>query len=98
MEIWYRESKDSGADVPRNLRERGLGQPLVFVGDGNLGAEGNGGIQGLRGLPRADPGRVRAAARCACDRSRFSRRWCSSAAPSPLAQPRSSHKVESLCR
>ncbi|HUY25718.1 MAG TPA: hypothetical protein VMV09_10525 [Candidatus Saccharimonadales bacterium] len=37
MEIWYRESKDSGADAPRNLRERGLGQPLVFVGDGNLG-------------------------------------------------------------
>jgi putative transposase len=37
MEIGYRESKDSWAEVLRALRERGLSQPLVFIGDGNLG-------------------------------------------------------------
>jgi putative transposase len=37
MEIGYRESKDSWAEVLRSLRTRGLRQPLVFIGDGNLG-------------------------------------------------------------
>jgi len=37
MEIGYRESKDSWAGVLRSLRDRGLCQPLVFIGDGNLG-------------------------------------------------------------
>ena len=37
MEIGYRESKDSRAEVLRSLRDRGLRQPLVFIGDGNLG-------------------------------------------------------------
>jgi len=33
----YRESKESWAEVLRDLRERGLGQPLVVIGDGALG-------------------------------------------------------------
>jgi transposase-like protein len=37
MEIGYRESKDSWAELLRSLRDRGLRQPLVFIGDGNLG-------------------------------------------------------------
>lgn len=38
MELGYRESEDSWADVFRNLRERGLRCPMLFIGDGNLGA------------------------------------------------------------
>jgi len=37
LAIRYRESKDSWAGVLRSLRDRGLCQPLVFIGDGNLG-------------------------------------------------------------
>ena len=37
MEIGYRESTDSWADVLRGLRDRGLASPLVAVGDGALG-------------------------------------------------------------
>jgi transposase-like protein len=37
MEIGYRESKDSWADVLRSLRDRGLSEPLVFIADGSLG-------------------------------------------------------------
>ena len=37
MEIGYRESKDSWADLLRSLRDRGLRAPLAFIGDGNLG-------------------------------------------------------------
>src|SRR5207249_704108 len=37
MEIGYRESKDSWADVLRSLRDRGLSEPLAFIADGNLG-------------------------------------------------------------
>jgi putative transposase len=37
MEIGYRESTDSWADVLRGLRDRGLASPLLAVGDGVLG-------------------------------------------------------------
>jgi transposase-like protein len=37
MSLGYRESTDSWADVLRDLRERGLGAPLLAVGDGGLG-------------------------------------------------------------
>jgi putative transposase len=37
MEIGYRESKDSWAEVLRSLRERGLDEPLLFIADGHLG-------------------------------------------------------------
>lgn len=37
MQIGFRESKEAWAEVLRNLRDRGLGAPRVFVGDGNLG-------------------------------------------------------------
>ena len=37
MEIGYRESKDSWAGLLRGLRDRGLNQPKLFIGDGNLG-------------------------------------------------------------
>jgi putative transposase len=37
MEIGYRESKASWADVLRDLRDRGLRGPLLWIGDGNLG-------------------------------------------------------------
>ena len=37
MELGYRESTESWAAVLRDLRERGLGPPLVAVGDGALG-------------------------------------------------------------
>ncbi len=37
MEPGYRESKESWADVLRNLRDRGLEAPLAAMGDGALG-------------------------------------------------------------
>jgi transposase-like protein len=37
LELGYRESTESWADVLRNLRERGLVAPLVAIGDGALG-------------------------------------------------------------
>lgn len=37
MEIGYRESKASWADVLRDLRDRGLKEPRLWIGDGNLG-------------------------------------------------------------
>jgi putative transposase len=37
LELGYRESTESWAGVLRGLRERGLGAPLVAVGDGALG-------------------------------------------------------------
>ena len=37
MELGYRESTESWAAVLRGLRERGLGAPLLAVGDGALG-------------------------------------------------------------
>jgi transposase-like protein len=37
MESGYRESTESWAEVPRNLRNRGLEAPLVAAGDGALG-------------------------------------------------------------
>lgn len=37
LELGYRESTASWSDVLRGLRERGLGAPLVAVGDGGLG-------------------------------------------------------------
>jgi len=37
MTLGYRESTDSWADVLRDLRERGLDEPLLGVGDGALG-------------------------------------------------------------
>ncbi len=37
MELGYRESTESWASVLRDLRERGLGAPLLAVGDGALG-------------------------------------------------------------
>ena len=37
MELGYRESTESWADVLRGLRDRGLSAPLVAVGDGALG-------------------------------------------------------------
>ena len=37
MQLGFREAKEAWADVLRDLRERGLGTPRVFVGDGNLG-------------------------------------------------------------
>src|SRR5262249_37172622 len=37
IEIGYRESKDSWAELLRLLRDRGLYAPAVFIGDGNLG-------------------------------------------------------------
>ena len=37
MQIGFRESKEAWADVLRDLRERGLETPCVFIGDGNLG-------------------------------------------------------------
>ena len=37
MALGYRESTASWADVLRDLRDRGLGAPLVAVGDGGLG-------------------------------------------------------------
>jgi putative transposase len=40
MELGYRESKASWADVLRGLAERGLRGPVVLIGDGNLGIWG----------------------------------------------------------
>ncbi len=40
LEIRYRESKTSWADVLRHLRDRGLRAPLLLIGDGNLGIWG----------------------------------------------------------
>jgi putative transposase len=40
MEIGYRESKASWAEVLRDLRDRGLRSPLLWIGDGNLGLWG----------------------------------------------------------
>lgn len=40
MEIGYRESKASWADLLRDLRDRGLRCPLLWIGDGNLGLWG----------------------------------------------------------
>ncbi len=40
LEIGYRESKTSWADVLRHLRDRGLRAPRVMIGDGNLGIWG----------------------------------------------------------
>lgn len=40
MELGYRESKASWADVLRQLRDRGLRAPLLLIGDGNLGIWG----------------------------------------------------------
>lgn len=40
MEIGYRESRASWADLLRDLRERGLQGPLLWIGDGNLGLWG----------------------------------------------------------
>jgi transposase-like protein len=40
MELGYRESKASWADVLRDLRDRGLRAPLLLIGDGNLGIWG----------------------------------------------------------
>jgi putative transposase len=37
IEIGYRESKESWAELLRSLRDRGLRVPMVFIGDGNLG-------------------------------------------------------------
>lgn len=37
MQLGFRESKEAWADALRDLRERGLETPRVFVGDGNLG-------------------------------------------------------------
>ena len=37
MEIGYRESRASWADLLRDLRRRGLRSPLLFISDGNLG-------------------------------------------------------------
>ena len=37
MELGYRESTESRAGVLRDLRARGLGPPLLVVGDGALG-------------------------------------------------------------
>jgi putative transposase len=37
MELGYRESKESWAGVLRGLRERGLANPQLLIGDGNLG-------------------------------------------------------------
>jgi putative transposase len=37
LEPGYRESKESWAEVLRQLRGRGVKQPRLFVGDGNLG-------------------------------------------------------------
>src|SRR5712692_1200185 len=37
LELGYRESTDSWAGVLRDLRDRGLGAPLVAIGDGGLG-------------------------------------------------------------
>ena len=38
MELGYRESEASWGEVFRSLRERGMGCPVLFIGDGNLGA------------------------------------------------------------
>jgi putative transposase len=37
MELGYRESTNSWADVLRDLRDRGLAAPMIAVGDGALG-------------------------------------------------------------
>ncbi len=37
MELGYRESTESWAEVLRNLRDRGLAPPLLAMGDGALG-------------------------------------------------------------
>ncbi len=37
MELGYRESTESWAEVLRDLRERGLSEPLLAIGDGALG-------------------------------------------------------------
>jgi transposase-like protein len=37
MVLGYRESKESWAEVLRDLRDRGLNRPMVVVGDGALG-------------------------------------------------------------
>lgn len=37
MELGYRESTASWGDLLRDLRDRGLGSPLLVIGDGNLG-------------------------------------------------------------
>jgi putative transposase len=37
MEIGYRESKASWGEVLRDLRDRGLKAPLLWIADGNLG-------------------------------------------------------------
>jgi putative transposase len=38
MELGYRESEASWGEVFRHLRDRGLRCPVLFIGDGNLGA------------------------------------------------------------
>lgn len=38
MELGYRESEASWSDVFRSLRDRGMRCPMLFIGDGNLGA------------------------------------------------------------
>ncbi len=38
MELGYRESEASWSDVFRSLRDRGMRCPVLFIGDGNLGA------------------------------------------------------------
>ena len=38
MELGYRESEASWGDVFRSLRDRGMRSPVLFIGDGNLGA------------------------------------------------------------
>ena len=39
LEPGYRESKESWAEVLRQLKSRGIKQPRLFVGDGNLGLD-----------------------------------------------------------
>ncbi|MGH7764181.1 MAG: IS256 family transposase [Candidatus Dormibacteraceae bacterium] len=38
MELGYRESEAGWGDVFRSLRDRGMRCPVLFIGDGNLGA------------------------------------------------------------
>jgi putative transposase len=38
MELGYRESEASWGEVFRSLRDRGMRSPVLFIGDGNLGA------------------------------------------------------------
>ena len=37
MEMGYRESKERWAEMPRDLRNRGLEAPMAATGDGALG-------------------------------------------------------------